>query len=514
MANLDPLRTGGTVGHMMLRSLQRYAPLEAVVAEGERLTYAALGRRVQRMTAAFAAVGLHHGGSLALLSRNRADVLVAYIAAYMAGIRLTPMPALAAEDDQAFMLADGEIQALLVDDKMFAERGRVLQRRTPGLTLMSLGPTEGAIDLMELMQQVAPAPLAVHCSPDDIATLGYTGGTTGRPKGVVHTQASLLASVQMMASEWEWPDELRMMAATPASHAAGILALPTHLRGGSFHLLPGFDPDGLLAYIEAERITATFLVPTMIYRLLESPALGKVDHSSLKTLIYGAAPMAPARLREALAVFGPIFLQIYGQGEAPMCIAFLGRSQHLPDHPGRLASCGVPHATADVALLDGDLQPVAPGEMGEICVRGPLVMKEYWKRPEETAEAFAGDWLHTGDMGRFDEDGFLAIVDRKKDMVISGGFNVYPREIEDVLTQHPDVAMASVVGVPDPVWGEAVTALVVPRAGATLDGDALIQLVRARKGPTHAPKRLLIVDTLPVTLLGKPDKKAIRAMLA
>ena len=233
----------------------------------------------------------------------------------------------------------------------------------------------------------------------------------------------------------------------------------------------------------------------------------------MKTIFYGAAPMLPARLAEGLEVFGPVFMQLYGQSEAPTCIAWLGRQQHDLRQPQRLASCGVPFADIDVALLDAQMQPVAAGDVGEICVRGPHVMAGYWQRPEETAAALAGGWLHTGDMGRMDPDGYLYIVDRKKDVIISGGFNVYPREVEDVIAALPGVALVAVVGVADERWGEAVTALIVPRPGAVIDADAVIAEVRARKGAMQAPKSVRVVEKLPMTALGKIDKRALRAQL-
>jgi fatty-acyl-CoA synthase len=220
--------------------------------------------------------------------------------------------------------------------------------------------------------------------------------------------------------------------------------------------------------------------------------------------------MSPARLREGLERMGPVFSQLYGQTEG-YPITVLRRADHDPARPDLFASCGRPVAAASLALLDDGNRPVAPGEVGEICIRAPHVVGGYWNREAETEAAFAGGWLHTGDMARADEEGYLFIVDRKKDMIISGGFNVYPREVEDVLSADPSVAAAAVIGVPDPKWGEAVKAFVVSRSGARPDPDALIARVRAEKGPVHAPKSLEIVQDIPVTPLGKPDKKALRA---
>jgi fatty-acyl-CoA synthase len=212
-----------------------------------------------------------------------------------------------------------------------------------------------------------------------------------------------------------------------------------------------------------------------------------------------------------MAHFGPVFMQLYGQTEAPQVVTALRRADHDLARPERLGSCGLPAAGLQVKLLCDNLREVAPGEVGEICVRGPLVMEGYWRRQEENAAVFRGGWLHTGDMAKADGDGFFYIVDRSKDMIISGGFNVFPREVEDVLTQHPAVSAAAVIGVPDPKWGEAVKAIIVRRPGAAATADQLMAWVKEKKGAVYAPKSVDFADSLPVTALGKPDKKALRA---
>jgi fatty-acyl-CoA synthase len=279
-------------------------------------------------------------------------------------------------------------------------------------------------------------------------------------------------------------------------------------------VLPRFEPEAVLAAIEKYRITATMLVPTMIYALLDHPKFDDYDLSSLETVFYGASAISPTRLTEAIERIGPKFFQFYGQAECPMSIAVLRRGDHDPSKPERLASCGRPVPWVHVALLDDAGRPVEPGAPGEICVRGPLVMQGYLNKPEQTAEATEHGWLHTGDVGRFDDEGFLYIVDRKKDMVVTGGFNVFPREVEDVISTHPAVASVAVIGVPDEKWGEAVKAVVVPRAGATVEVEELRDLVRDRKGAVYTPKTVDFVESIPVSPLGKPDKKALRAQYA
>jgi fatty-acyl-CoA synthase len=252
----------------------------------------------------------------------------------------------------------------------------------------------------------------------------------------------------------------------------------------------------------------------MIYLLLDRALKDGRRPRSLETIIYGAAPMSAARLKQGLEVFGPVFMQLYGQTEAPLCLTVLGREEHRLDRPELLNSCGRPVAGMQLALLDDEGRRVPEGEPGEICVRGPIVMDGYLNRPDETAEALRFGWLHTGDIGRFDAEGYLYIVDRKKDMIISGGFNVYPREIEALLDRHPAVLQSAVVGVPDPKWGEAVTAVVVRRPDQEVTAQQLIEHVKAVQGSVSAPKSVVFVDSLPLTPLGKPDKKAVRAAFA
>ena len=347
--------------------------------------------------------------------------------------------------------------------------------------------------------------------PDHIVSITYTGGTTGKPKGVIGTAQAMSTMTQIQLSEWEWPDSPRFLMCTPLSHAGAAFFAPTVIKGGSLYVLPRFDPAEVLRTIEEQKITATMLVPSMLYALMDHPDSKTRDLSSLETVYYGASAINPVRLAEAIERFGPIFAQYYGQSEAPMVISYLGKGDH---DKARLASCGRPSAFLRTALLDEDGKPVPVGEPGEICVSGPLLAGGYWNLPDETAETFRDGWMHTGDIAREDEDGFWFIVDRTKDMIVTGGFNVFPREVEDVVAEHPAIAQVGVIGVPDERWGEAVTAIVVLRQGAELTDDVVSEIkesVKQRKGAVQAPKQIIATDALPLTGLGKPDKKALRA---
>jgi fatty-acyl-CoA synthase len=392
------------------------------------------------------------------------------------------------------------------------DRGTALAGRIEGLRALSLGPATIGTDLCQLVRGIRPVALvAPNSSADDLYRLAYSGGTTGKPKAVAGTHRVGIAMLNIMLSEWEWPSQIRQLMCAQLSHAGSAMFLPTLLRGGSMVIMPTFDPLKVMQAIEKHRINCVLLVPTMIYALLDHPRFSEFDLSSLETIFYGASAMSPTRLREGLTRLGPVFFQFYGQVEAPMTVCVMRRGDHVADDPRRLASCGRPVPWVHVSLLDEQMRPVPDGVPGEICVRGPLVMAGYHNRPEQTAEALAGGWLHTGDVAVRDQSGFLRIVDRKKDMIVTGGFNVYPREIEDVLGSHPAVASCAVIGLPHAYWGEAVSAVVVLRAGEQPCADSLQTLVREKKGSAHVPKSIEFVEALPLTPAGKIDKKALRA---
>jgi len=429
-----------------------------------------------------------------VLSANRPGVLYNMAAMMVSGCQGTPLHPLGSLDDHAYVCNDAEIETLVYDPVIFGERARELEKRVPSLTnLLAFGPSEGGEDYGALADRFSPRPLvAAEVEPETVSALVYTGGTTGNPKGVMAAARSAAYMTMIQMAEWEWPDEIRMLVATPLSHAAAAVFVPTLMSGGALYAMSGFSPGEFFGMVEKHRITTTFLVPVMIYVLLDSPESESADLSSLETVIYGASAINPTRLAEGIRRWGPVFFQCYGQSEAPMVLSHLKKADHDLEKPERLASCGRPTPWMRLALLDDDCNEVPAGEAGEICVRGPLVMAGYHGLP------------------RLDGDGFLYIVDRKKDMIISGGFNVFPREVEDVIATHPAVAQVAVIGVPDDTWGEAVKAVVVPRPGKSIDADELVALVKQAKGSVQAPKSVDVVEAIPMSALGKPDKKALR----
>ncbi|MDP3969265.1 MAG: AMP-binding protein [Nocardioides sp.] len=504
------------VGDLLVRALDRHQDKPALYLGDIVLTGGQLRDRMSTFAQALDSLGITQGSTTALLSPNRPEVLVALGAAMVSGCRNTPLSAMGSSDDHAYVLEDAAIETIVFDPS-FDARVAELAERVPTLTnLLSLGPSEVGTDILALAETFEPQRLvAAEVEADDLSSLVYTGGTTGKPKGVMGAYRAGAALNQIQLSDWEWPEQPKFLMATPLSHAGAAFFIPTLMKGGALYVLPYFEPGAVLAAIEEHKIDATMLVPTMIYMLLDHPDLEKRDTSSLRTLFYGAAPMSPARLKEGIAKLGSVFFQYYGQTECGMTISVMRTDEHDVEDDARLASCGRPVPWLDVRLLDDDLNEVPAGEPGEICVRGPLVMKGYWNKPAETEEALRGGWLHTGDIARADRDGFLTIVDRKKDMIVTGGFNVFPREVEDVLSAHPAVAAAAVIGVPDEKWGEAVKAVVKLRDGAEVDEATLTaelqESVKEAKGSVQSPKSIDYVDAIPLTPIGKLDKKAIRA---
>ena len=502
---------GSTVAELYRSAFRGFADREALVGDGARLSFRELAEQCHRMIRHLAAMGLQRQDGIAVLATNRPASVAAIIATQLMGLRHVALHPLGSLDDHAFVMADAGVKALLVDVPRHAERGAALLQRSPGLTVLTLGPAAVGTDLLAASAGLDGSETALDVRPDDVFKIAYSGGTTGRPKGIVHHHHTVVMTALQQLAFWEWPQQVRFMAATPVSHASGSMLLTTLLRGGTVFLLDRFTPEAFLAAVEAERINTTFLVPTQIYGLLDSPALDRHAVDSLSLVLYGAAPMAPARLRQALERLGPVFAQIYGQAEAPMTLTYLRRDEHDLARPQLLGSCGRSLPGNQVRLLDTALREVPTGEIGEICVRGPLLMSGYLNRPQESAEVFAGDWLHTGDMARQDAHGYLYLVDRANDMIISGGFNVYSTEVEACLAQHPAVALSAVIGIPDAKWGEAVMAIVVLKDGMQATGEELAAFVTARKGVVNTPKTIAFVGALPLTPLDKVDKKTLRA---
>jgi len=476
-------------------------------------TGAEIEGHVAQYVAALQRVGVGLSFRVSLLAGNTVEVLFVQHAIGLLGGVFSPLHPLGSPSDFGYMLADAEIDLVIVDKRRESEIVEAVELSGRSIPILTLGG-ESENDLVVLAAREQTSRVTLHpIDPEAICRIIYTGGTTGVPKAAQASFRSMSTMYSIELNEWQWPKEIRHLLVAPLSHVGAVCFTPTIVQGGRLYIEKGFDAERVLAAIERHRITCMLMVPTMIAAILDHPRLKDFDVSSLETIFYGASPISPARLKAAIGHFGPIFFQFYGQAEAITTVTVMRREEHDLSSDRRLASCGRPVPEAAVRLLDQDGKEVPDGEPGELCVRSPLVMSGYLNKPKETVEAFRGGWLHTGDIAVRDPDGFLRLVDRAKDMVITGGFNVYPREVEDVLEEHPSVASASVFGIPDDRWGEIVVAAIVLRDKNANISD-LLAFVRRRKGPVQTPKRIEIMDRIPLTSVGKPDKKQLRHMFS
>jgi fatty-acyl-CoA synthase len=505
------------MGTLVERSGAAFARRTAVIAGDRHISYAEQLAGIRRTGRALLDLGLSKGDRVAILMGDRPELLDVYYGTLWAGLTVVPLNARLGKDDHRHILEDSGAKVVCHDEKMAGRVADVAVGAGPEhlVSVDASSPVgERPLLLADLQARQTDGPGQPEVSADDRAGLFYTGGTTGRPKGVEHTHRSFVAALVSELIEMGLGERDRFAHVAPLTHAGGLFVLPVWMRGGTNVVLGGFDPEQLLDTIEAERITATMMVPTMIYALLDSVGRGN-DTRSLRTIIYGASPIGQGRLVAGLERFGAVFSQLYGQTEAPNQLTVLHKADHAEAVESGdlrpLASCGRPVAIAEVRIVDDDLRDVEPGTPGEIVARGPHLMQGYWNRPEETEEALRGGWLHTGDIAQMDERRLVSIVDRKKDMIISGGFNVYPKEVEATLFAHPAVRDVCVIGVPDDRWGEAVKAVVVVDRETMVGEAELIAWVKDRKGSVLAPKTVEFRDEIPLTAVGKHDKPALRS---
>ncbi|RBY85341.1 AMP-binding protein [Blastococcus sp. TF02A-26] len=499
---------------LVRRGARRHAERTAVYSGDESLTFGEVDRTANRMAHVLTGLGAGPGSRVGLLVDNGLWSIPIDFACLKAAVARVPLNARLSAAEQARMLTSTGVR-VLVFGAALAERAAELGELVDGLRLISLGPTTDvdAVDLLAEMGQASSSDPMLPCAPEDPVLVLYTSGTTGALKAVVHTQASYAAICANVLGNLVSPGrDSVMLHAASLIHASGTFVLPYWIRGGAAAVLPGFDPGSYLDSLARHRATEINLVPTMLGMLLTSGAAERADVSSLRTAVYGASPMPGPVLAETLELWGPRLVQYYGQTEAPLAITVLDAQDHTD--PSLAGSCGQPSVDAEVQVTDEDGRSLPAGEIGELRVRAPFAMAGYADAPELTAETVTGDgWVRTRDLARFDDRGYLSLVDRTSDMIITGGYNVYPREVEEALAAHPAVAGAAVVGAPDETWVEAVTAFVTLRPGMQVTERELQDAVRSVLAGYKVPKAVHVVDSLPLSPVGKVLRRALREPL-
>ncbi|MER1967128.1 AMP-binding protein [Castellaniella sp. GW247-6E4] len=496
--------------------LDRGACLDAqrpcFLQEGRTFTYGDVRDLTFRIGSALRAEGFCPGDVGAVLSHNDATAFTCALSLVRAGGIWVPINPRSVAEEIAYFLDFTGVQTLFYGSA-FEDLVTSLRKRCPGIRsfvcIDAIG-TNG-VGLSDWIKPFDARAFFVPYDAADTVAIGATGGTTGQSKGVMLSHRNIATFVANVLACMPFESPPVYLAAAPLTHAAGIMVLAFMALGGTTVVLEKPDPQTIMKSVSEHQIDTLLLPPTMIYMLLSQPNVRSFDYSSLKYFIYAAAPMSTEKLREAIEVFGPVMTQMYGQAEAPMTITFMGPKEHRPlDFPSRLRSCGRVSPFVRVAVMDDEGRLLGDDMVGEIVVQGDLVMKGYLDNPDATAQVSRFGWHHTGDIGYRDAQGFYYIIDRKKDLIITGGFNVFPSEIEQVIASHPAVHECAVIGVPDDKWGEAVKAVVQTRPGRTVSQEELIALCKSRLGSVKAPKSIDFVSELPHSPVGKILKRKVR----
>jgi acyl-CoA synthetase (AMP-forming)/AMP-acid ligase II len=495
------------VNHLIRESTARWEENTALVQGDRRVTFAQLDERMNRLANGLAAEGVEPGDRVAVLFKNTPELIESFYGIAKHGFVRVPLNYRESERDHVYKLTDSEATALICDaDSAPIE---TLRAEVPSLEhVVCTGETDAdARDYETLLAEAATEDPGYEFDEDELFRLAYTGGTTGKPKGVKLTTRNELAELQSLLVDVVNPAQSDVMLhATPIIHASGAFVMPHLLRGATQRLLKDFDTERMVDEVTTHGVTTTFAVPTVVTRLLEATDDGEYDLSSLSTVVYGGAPMPTETLREGIDRFGDVFVQIYGQSEAPMTIGTLPKEAH--EEVLRDGETFVWPTTFTEVRIDTGEQTATESDVGEILIRGDQVMAGYLDSPEQTAEVLQNGWLRTGDAGYRDERGRVFVQGRVDDMIITGGYNVHPQEIEEQIHEQLDVSAVSVFGVDSEEWGEAVVAVVVPRA-QSLTPEDIRAACESDLASYKVPKQIEIVEELPTTAVGKIDKKAL-----
>jgi long-chain acyl-CoA synthetase len=509
--------TMDTVRDLVVRNAWRFPDKTAFVFEDRKLTFSQVDTRANRLANAWKKMGVRKGDRVAVFLDNSNEYCEILLAAAKAGVLLCTVNSKLKAGELTYIMEDSESSVLIFGEKyrgvIEAARGKWSYAKQ----FICVGDDPGDdVAYHELMEHESDLPPATRIDEEDPLYLIYTSGTTGRPKGVVLTHMNVFQNaVSSCLGLGVVPSDVNINVCPLAFVAGSVFQTISHFfQGATSVTMDGFSPKKFLETVQKEKVTFTFIVPTMLIMLIEHPEIEKYDLSSLRTIVYGGAPMPVDRLKKAMKIFGPILYQGYGLTEVSGNVCLLRKEDHKLDGTkkvvGRLASCGREHSNHKLRVFNERGQEVAPGEVGEIAYFGDSLMREYWKQPTETAASIRDGWFYTGDMATVDEEGYMYIVDRKKDIIISGGANISSKEVENAIYEHPAVLEAAVVGVPDDMWGEAVKAVVVLKPGASLTERELIDFCEERMAGYKKPKSVDFVDSLPKNPNDKIMKHAIR----
>lgn len=503
----------------------------AACAEGDRIaveavegsvSYRSLDQRSTRLACALISLGIRKGDRVADVQSNSARAVETIFGVARSGGIRVPINARLIDREVLFIVEDSEPSIVLLG-RGHEHLAKSLLEQVPSIHAvlcheLPCDPPTCCHDYERVLSESSTEPPALDVGWEDFCSIRYTGGTTGRPKGVLLTHRSeVLSSMNILLDECPIERTDVFLHLQPLSHGGGGFVPPSVLRGAVNIVPVSFEAQGVLRLIEERGVTIIKLVPTMLLRLLSHPDIERRDLRSVKRIIYGASSMPVERLRAAVRRLGPIFVQGYAQTEVPMTISCLGPEDHDIDHnpkaEGRLASAGRPFSTVRVAIMDDQGQRLPPSQVGEIIVQSPHQMSQYWRNEAATRETIVDGWVHTGDIGRMDEDGYIFILDRKGDVIITGGYNVYPREVEDVLFQHPSVLEAAAFGVEHPDWVEAVHAAVVVRSDESVTAAELLDFCSQRLSTYKRPKKVHLLDSLPKSSAGKVLRREVRQIV-
>ncbi len=491
----------------------------AVTYAGKARSYTEIDDSSNRLANGLLNLGIKKGDRVAIVCDNSTEYIEVDFALYKSGIVRVAINPLLSAGEIAHIINDSGANSVVVSPRL-SNLVSSIKSRLPDVKnyICITEAHEGMIEYHKFIKAQDASPPKILVNEDDLSMLFYTGGTTGAPKGAMHTHESIINVVTNLQTDYlHLTQSDIVLAGGSLAHANGFRAILCFLEGSKFIIPERFVPEEILQMIKKEKVTVLNTVPTTLIRLCDylRQSDKKYDLDSLRLITYGAAPMPVDKLKEALETFGSRLAQSYGQAEALMAITHLTVAEHVLQGPEkevrRLASAGRPYTTVEVRILSERGEDVKPAEVGEVIVKGKIAMKGYWNNPEATAETIKDGWVYTGDLGTTDDEGYIYLVDRKKDMIISGGYNIYAREVEEVLYTHPAIAEAAIIGVPDEEWGESVKALVVLAPGMSATEQELIQFCRERLASYKKPKSVDFVPELPKTSVAKIDKKKLRA---